>query len=73
MGKVYTFSVVRQNRSGSFRDLVPYVVAYIDLDEGFRMMSNVVDVDPDQVKCDMRVKVKWEDYDEVALPLFAPA
>jgi len=72
-GKVYTFSVVRQNRSGAFRDLVPYVVAYIDLDEGFRMMSNVVSINPDEVKCDMRVKVEWEDYDEVSLPLFAPA
>lgn len=73
LGTVYTFSVVRQNRSPAFRDLVPYVVAYIDLDEGFRMMSNVVGVDPDAVKCDMRVKVQWEDYEEISLPLFAPA
>ena len=73
LGTVYTFRVVRQNRSPAFRDLVPYVVASVDLDEGFRMMSNVVGIDPDEVKCDMRVKAQWEDYDEVSLPLFAPA
>lgn len=76
-GTVYTFSVVVQNRNPSFRDLVPYAVAYIDLDEGFRMMSSVVGVkNPStDIKCGMRVKVKWEDQPggEVSLPLFEPA
>jgi len=72
-GKVYTFSVIRQNRSSFFRDLVPYVLAYVDLDEGFRVMTNIVDIEPEKVRCDMPVRVKWEDYEEVALPLFAPA
>ena len=73
-GTVYTYSIVRQNRSPAFRDLVPYVVAWIDLDEGFRMMSNVVGLDRvDDVKVGMRVKVQWEDHEEVSLPLFAPA
>src|SRR5262245_4253905 len=57
-GVIYTFSVVRANRSPSFRDLVPYVVAWIDLDEGFRMMSNVVGLEPvDNVQVGMRVRV----------------
>ena len=73
LGAVYTFSVVRQNRSSAFRDLVPYVVAWIDLDEGFRLMSNVVDTNPNDVKVGMRVRVQWEDHDGLALPLFAPA
>jgi uncharacterized OB-fold protein len=73
LGTVYTYSIVRVNRSPAFRDLVPYVVAWIDLDEGFRMMSNVVGLNRvEDVQVGMRVKVQWEDYDEVALPLFAP-
>jgi uncharacterized OB-fold protein len=74
LGTVYTYSIIRQNRSPFFRDLVPYVLAYVDLDEGFRIMTNVVGTNrPEDVKCGMRVKVAWEDYEEVALPLFAPA
>lgn len=72
-GVVYTYSVVRANRSPAFRDYVPYVLSYVDLDEGFRMMTNIVDVPPEQVKVGMRVRVKWEDHDEVSLPFFAPA
>lgn len=73
LGTVYTYSIVRQNRSSYFRDLVPYVLAYVDLDEGFRMMSNIVDIPVDDVRIGMRVKVQWEDREEVALPLFEPA
>jgi uncharacterized protein len=76
-GTVYSYSVIRQNRNPAFKDLGAYALAYIDLDEGFRMMSNVVGVaDPTRdIAIGMRVKVQWEDQPgaEVALPLFAPA
>ncbi len=76
-GTVYTYSVVRQNRNPAFKDLGAYAVAYIDLDEGFRMMSNIVGVnDPTKdIHIGMRVRVHWEDQPggEVALPLFVPA
>lgn len=74
LGTVYTYSIVRQNRSPAFRDLVPYIVAWIDLDEGFRMMSNVVGLaQVENVQVGMRVRVQWEDHEGVSLPLFAPA
>ena len=74
VGNVYTYSIVRANRSPAFMEYVPYVLAYVDLDEGFRMMTNIVGTArPDDVKVGMRVKVKWEDHEEVALPLFEPA
>ena len=76
-GTVYTFSVIMQSRHPAFADLGPYAVAYVDLDEGFRVMSNIVGVeDPVRdIKCDMRVRLRWEDQgaDEVALPMFEPA
>jgi len=52
---------------------VPYAVALIDLDEGVRMMSNVVGIEPDDVKIGMDVTVTWEPLsDGRNLPLFAP-
>lgn len=74
-GTVYTFSVVRQNRHPAFRDLGAYVVAMIDLDEGFRMLSNIVGVDDParDVKIGQRVRVVWADQENgTSLPLFTP-
>lgn len=74
-GRVYTYSVVRQSYHPFFRDLVPYAVAWIDLDEGFRLVSNIVGVDDPSrdVRIGMEVRVRWEEYDELCLPLFEPA
>lgn len=76
-GTVYSFSVVRQNRSPAFKDLGAYAVAYVDLDEGFRLLTNVTGVqDPTkEITCGQRVRVQWEDQEggQVSLPLFVPA
>ena len=54
-----------------------YGVAYVDLDEGFRIMTNIVGVqDPTRdIQCGMRVKLRWHDQGEgqIALPMFEPA
>jgi uncharacterized OB-fold protein len=73
-GTVYTYSVVRQSYHPFFRSRSPYAVAWIDLDEGFRMMSNVVGVDDPTtgVQIGQRVRVEWEDHEEVSIPLFRP-
>ena len=74
---MYTFSVIMQSRHPAFAELGPYAVAYVDLDEGFRIMTNIVGVaDPVRdVACGMRVRLRWQDQgaDEVALPMFEPA
>lgn len=74
-GTIYTFSVVRQSYHPFFRTLVPYAVAWIDLDEGPRLLSNVVGVDDPsaELACGQRVEVQWEEHDEVNVPLFRPA
>ena len=55
----------------------PYNVALIDIDEGFRMMSRVEDIDPLEVKIGMKVKVKMHPGDEKTkqppYPVFTPA
>ena len=71
-GTVYTYTIIRQIGHPAFRELAPYVVAWIDLDEGFRMLSNVVGVDAGNVHIGQRVGVTWEDQDGVSLPLFTP-
>ncbi len=73
-GTVYTYSVVRQSYHPFFRNLVPYAVAWIDLEEGPRLLSNIVDVaDPNSdIQIGMPVTVQWEEHDEVCIPLFKP-
>jgi uncharacterized protein len=71
---VYSFTVIRQNFSRSFRHLIPYVVALVDLDEGPRVMTNLVGCDPADVRIGMPVRVRFEAATpEVTVPRFAPA
>lgn len=73
-GTIYTFSVIRRSLHPSFMDLVPYVIAWVDVDEGFRLMTHIVGVDPDDpasgLAIDARVTVEWLDRGEIALPAF---
>jgi uncharacterized protein len=77
LGTIYTYSVVRQNRVPAFAELGAYAVAYVDLDEGFRMLTNIVGVgDPTkEIKVGQRVKVEFEAQDsgEYPVPVFRPA
>ncbi|MEZ5557534.1 MAG: OB-fold domain-containing protein [Pseudomonadales bacterium] len=73
-GTIYTFSVVRQSYHPYFRTQVPYAVAWIDLDEGPRLLSNVVGVDDPttDLSCGQRVTVQWEEHEDLNIPLFRP-
>jgi hypothetical protein len=56
-----------------FADDVPYVLAIIELDEGWRMTSNVINIDPKDVTVGMRVEVVFDDVTpEFTLPKFQP-
>lgn len=74
-GTVYTYSVVRQSYHPFFRHQIPYAVAWIDLDEGPRMLSNIVGVDDplNDIEIGMKVEVEWEEHEELNIPLFRPA
>ena len=70
-GEVYTYSIVYRAPGASYSDLLPLVVAMITLDEGPSMMSNVIGVDPSEVKIGMRVRLAYEDVNEAwTLPVF---
>ena len=73
-GKVYSFTVVHQSQGRRWNEATPYILAYVELDEGPRLMTNVVDCDPATVSIDTRVHVVWDDTEEGnALPRFTPA
>ncbi|MFL6239379.1 MAG: Zn-ribbon domain-containing OB-fold protein [Actinomycetes bacterium] len=70
-GTVYTYTVVHQQFVPAD---VPYVVIAVDLPEGVRMVSNLVEAAVSDVRIGMPVQVVWEDMGpELALPRFAPA
>lgn len=73
-GKVYTYTVARRPTHPAFADRVPYVIAIVELEEGPRMTTNIVDCEPDAVRIDMPVEVTFRDVsDEVSLVMFRPA
>ncbi len=70
-GRVHSFTVIRRASDPAFAPLVPYVVALIDLDEGPRMMANIVGANALAVKIGDRVQVTFEDRgDGAMLPQF---
>lgn len=72
--RLYTWSVVHQNDLPPFKERVPYVAAIVDLAEGPRMMTNVVDCDPGSLAAGMALEVTFQDIGEgYAIPVFKPA
>jgi uncharacterized OB-fold protein len=59
-GTVYAVSVQYRPGTPQLKDRVPYAVVLVDLDEGVRVMSNVMNTDPDRVGVGRRVRAAWE-------------
>ena len=55
LGKIYSFTVTEQNQAKGFAEACPYVMAYVELDEGPRMLTVIVDCEPDDVAVGSRV------------------
>ena len=71
---LYTWSVIYSNDMPPFRDRVPYVAAIVDLAEGPRMMTNVVDCPFEELHVGMPLKVKFQPIsDEFTIPVFVRA
>ena len=72
-GKVWSWIRMWQRYFPAFEGELPYNVAYVELDEGPRLMTNLVGVDDADIRCDMPVEVVFDDVtDEVTLPKFRP-
>ncbi|MDF5754322.1 Zn-ribbon domain-containing OB-fold protein [Spongiactinospora sp. TRM90649] len=71
-GVIYSCTVVRR-AGGDWKDVTPYVLAYVELDEGPRMMTNIVDCDVERVAIGDTVEVIFEDTGAgSAIPRFRP-
>ncbi len=72
-GEVYSYTVMR-GVSGWPESALPLVYAHVELDEGPRVITNIVDCDPDRVEVGLPVAVRFEptDREDVAVPVFAP-
>ncbi len=71
--KLYSY-VINQRPHPAFDG--PYAIAVVELDEGPRMMSNIVETEqtPEALQLDMPLEVTFEELsDQISLPLFRPA
>lgn len=65
LGAIHVFSVMR-------RAPVPYAIAYVELDEGPMMISNIVNCEFDSLRIGQRVRVCFAGFDGGKLPVFEP-
>ena len=73
-GKIYSFVTFHRVYHPAFEAEVPYVVALVELEEGPRLLTNILGVSADQVACDTAVEVVFDDVsDEFSVPKFKVA
>jgi uncharacterized OB-fold protein len=71
-GTVYSYTVVHRPQRPEFR--VPYTVAIIEMEEGWHLLTNLIDIAPEDVRIGMPVEPFFEKMsDEITLPYFRPA
>jgi uncharacterized protein len=70
--KIFTFSTAYSMVEPKFMDELPYTIAYVDLEEGIRMMTRIVECDPKDIKFDMEVEVVFHEREGFFLPYFRP-
>jgi hypothetical protein len=71
-GTVYTFSTAYSMVEPRFMDELPYTIAYVDLDEGVRLMTRIVECDPKDIKIGMKVEATFFQRGDFFLPYFKP-
>jgi hypothetical protein len=72
-GTVFSFAIMHQAMHPGFAAEVPYAVVVIELDEGVRLLSNLVDCPTSDVRIGMPVEVVFDDVTpDVTLPKFRP-
>lgn len=75
-GKLFSFEIAHQILNKAFKVKPPVILALVELEEGPRLLTNLVNATPDPktLRCDMPVQVVFERLsDEITLPMFQPA
>ena len=74
-GKLYSY-IINHRPAPGFEEDAPYAIAVVELDEGPRLMTNIVDCEqtPEALQLDMALEVTFEKInDDISLPKFKPA
>lgn len=69
-GRLHTYSIVRWTPNEEFAADCPYVLAIVELEEGVRVTSRVVDVPHEALRCELPLTVRFAERDGVTLPVF---
>jgi uncharacterized protein len=73
-GRVYSYTIVRRAMNPAFAAEVPYVFAIVQLEEGPRVTTNIVNRASDEIRVDMPVKATYDNVTpQIALLKFEPA
>jgi uncharacterized OB-fold protein len=71
-GTLRTYGVMHQKYHPGFADEMPYVVAIVELEEGPRLPTNLVEMGGREPRVGMPVQITWDKHEDVALPKFRP-
>lgn len=72
-GRGVVHALTIENKPEAMGEAERYVVALVDLEEGHRLMTNVVGIDPDEVQIGQGLEVRWEELEDGRhLPVFGP-
>lgn len=71
-GEVVTYTVVHRAPSPAFAARVPYLLAVVQLAEGPRLLTNVVDCAPEEARIGLPVEVTFEEHADGVVPQFRP-
>ena len=71
-GTVFTYTVARRPTHPGLADRVPYVIAIVELEEGPKLTTNLIDIDPSDVEIGLSVQVTFDDVGDTTLVQFRP-
>lgn len=71
-GTIRTFTTAYSMVEPRFMDELPYTIAFVDLEEGIKMMTRIVECDPDDIRIGMEVEVTFFQREDFYLPYFKP-
>ncbi|MCX7983106.1 MAG: OB-fold domain-containing protein [Syntrophales bacterium] len=69
-GIIYSYVIYHFPYHPGFREELPYVVALVDLMEGPRVLTNIIECDSSALACDLPVEIVWDEEGEIPIPKF---
>lgn len=72
-GRIYSFSVIHRAPSEKWQDKVPYALGIVEMEEGYYIFTEFVNVDVNRLQINMPVKVVFDHVaEDLTLPKFEP-